>query len=111
MSIIPASTAALDAPMAESLILSDNLYKISKFSLFFKALPPEITTLAAVKSGLSLATIDVSICLVVPTTSTLVISSTDYSPSFVAISSKTVALKDKNLVGWLNSTVCMAFPA
>jgi len=53
LSIIPASTAALEAPIAEFFSLSESLNKISKFSLFFKALPPEIIIFAAVNSGLS----------------------------------------------------------
>mmetsp|Transcript_15451 Transcript_15451/g.1387 ORF Transcript_15451/g.1387 Transcript_15451/m.1387 type:complete len:127 (+) Transcript_15451:103-483(+) len=52
----PASTAALEAPIAVLPKVSANNSNIAKFSPFFNPLPPETTILAAVNSGLSLYT-------------------------------------------------------
>lgn len=52
----PASTAALEAPIAAFPKTSANYSNNLKFSPFFKPLPPETTILAADNSGLSLLT-------------------------------------------------------
>lgn len=50
----PASTAALEAPMAAFPKASANSSNILKFSPFFKPLPPDTTYYAEDNSGLSL---------------------------------------------------------
>ncbi|KAH3667176.1 hypothetical protein OGAPHI_002825 [Ogataea philodendri] len=53
----PASTAALEAPMAAFNFSANGLMILSNSSLFFNPRPPETTTLADPRSGLSLLTI------------------------------------------------------